>query len=60
MAKKKPATIEGHCTLHPYAKLICPVCAGRKGGRGRKGHRGMHAELLALLNQAKGRMRDDS
>jgi hypothetical protein len=24
------STIQGHCTLHPQAKLICPVCSGTK------------------------------
>jgi hypothetical protein len=56
--KTKTNTIEGRCTLHPGAKLICPVCAGRKGGRSRKGQRASLALGLALFKQAKAMMID--
>jgi hypothetical protein len=46
---KAPTKIEGRCSLHPWAKLICPVCAGRKGGRGRKGKRSQRVELMRMF-----------
>jgi hypothetical protein len=47
------STIQGHCTLHPQAKLICPVCSGTKGGRGRKGRRARHTEIMDRFKDLK-------
>jgi hypothetical protein len=47
------STIQGHCPLHPQAKLICPVCSGTKGGRGRKGRRARHTEIMGRIKDLK-------
>ena len=47
--RPKLERLHAECSRHGRVRVVCPKCAGKKGGRGRKGFRKNFAELKRAL-----------